>query len=181
MTMALVGHSAPGFSMPAVYPDGETRPVTLEQYRGQWLILFFYPHDFTFVCPTEIVALSEAQGQFQQRDAQIVGVSTDSPYVHKAWMQQNVAQGGIGRLTYPLASDWTHEVSRRYQVYVPEEGAAYRGLFIINPDAMVEYEVVHNLNVGRSVDEVLRVLDAIQSGGLCPVNWHAGEPLLTAH
>lgn len=178
VAMALVGHSAPDFEMPAVFPDLETGTVSLQQYRGQWLVLFFYPHDFTFVCPTEITALSEAHERFNQLDAKIVGVSTDSPHVHKAWMNTKVSDGGIGRLTYPLASDWTHQVSRRYQVYVSEEGAAYRGLFIVNPEGLVEYEVVHNLNVGRSVDEVVRVLQGIQSGGLCPVNWNAGDPLL---
>ncbi|NMP25091.1 peroxiredoxin [Sulfobacillus harzensis] len=179
--MALVGHVSPDFSMPAIFPDLKTGVVSLDQYRGQWLVLFFYPHDFTFVCPTEIVAISETYGAFQKLNTAVVGVSTDSTHVHKAWMQRDPNDGGIGRLAYPLASDGTHEVSRRYQVYVPQEGAAYRGLFIINPEGQVEYEVVHNLNVGRSVDEVLRVLQGLQSGGLCPVNWHAGDKLLEAY
>ncbi len=179
--MALVGQPAPDFSMPAVDADMETRTVTLEQYKGKWLVLFFYPHDFTFVCPTEIVALSESFKQFKALDAEIVGVSTDSTHVHKAWIERGLDEGGIGHLNYPLASDVTHEVSRQYQVYVDEEGAAYRGLFIINPEGQVEYEVVHNLNVGRSVEEVLRVLQGIQAGGLCPVNWHAGDALLEAY
>lgn len=176
--MALVGKPAPSFDMPAIMPGGETEQVRLEQFRGKWLVLFFYPHDFTFVCPTEITALSTAYDRFRNLDAEIVGVSTDSPHVHKAWMEQSPDKGGIGPIRYPLASDWTHDVSRRYMVYVPEEGAAYRGLFIINPDGIVEYEVVHNLNVGRSVDETLRVLQAIQAGGLCPVDWTPGKPLL---
>lgn len=177
--MALVGHEAPAFQMPAVLPSGETHTISLDDYQGKWLVLFFYPHDFTFVCPTEIVALSEAANQFKRLDTEIIGVSTDSPHVHKAWMAQDQTEGGIGHLAYPLASDWNHRVSRDYQVYFPEEGAAYRGLFIISPQGQVEYEVVHNLNVGRSVDEVLRVLEALQAGGLCPVNWRSGDATLT--
>ncbi len=176
--MALVGSPAPFFEMPAIMPSGETEKVRLDTYRGQWLVLFFYPHDFTFVCPTEITGLSKAYDQFRELDAEILGVSTDSPYVHKAWMAQSPDQGGIGRIRYALASDWTQDIARRYQVYVEGEGAAYRGLFIINPDGYVEYEVVHNLNVGRSVDETLRVLQAIQGGGLCPVDWTPGKPTL---
>ncbi len=178
--MALVGSPAPFFEMPAIMPNGETETVRLDTYRGQWLVLFFYPHDFTFVCPTEITGLSQAYDRFRELDAQILGVSTDSPYVHKAWMAQSPDQGGIGQIRYPLASDGTHEIARRYKVYVEGEGAAYRGLFIINPDGYVEYEVVHNLNVGRSVDETLRVLQGIQAGGLCPVDWTPGKPLLNS-
>jgi alkyl hydroperoxide reductase subunit AhpC len=127
------------------------------------------------------VALSEAYDAFKKRGAAVVGVSTDSPHVHRAWRNADVDQGGLGAIQYPLASDGTHEVSKAYQVYLPEEGAAFRGLFIIDPDGVVQYEVVHNLNVGRSVDEVLRVLDGLQAGGLCPVNWKAGDALLSAH
>ncbi|CAB1127687.1 biofilm-specific peroxidase; 2-cys peroxiredoxin [Candidatus Hydrogenisulfobacillus filiaventi] len=178
--MALVGTRAPDFRMPAVV-EGEIRDITLNGYRGRWLALFFYPHDFTFVCPTEITAMSRRLEDFERRGCSIVGVSTDSPYVHRAWIDAPVEAGGLGAVRYPLASDWTHEVSRAYQVYVPEEGAAYRGLFLIDPEGIVQYEVVHNLNVGRSVDEVLRVLQALQTGGLCPVDWTPGQPLLTPH
>ncbi len=178
--MALVGHIAPDFDMPAVKPDGQVGRVSLSQQRGRWLVLFFYPHDFTFVCPTEITAFSQAYDQFQALGADVVGVSTDSPYVHQAWLKQDPAAGGLGSLEFPLASDWTHRVAQTYGVYYAQEGAAYRGLFVINPDGQVEYEVVHNLNVGRSVEEVLRVLQALQAGGLCPVNWQPGAPLLTS-
>ncbi|MBX5468021.1 MAG: peroxiredoxin [Firmicutes bacterium] len=176
--MALVGQKAPEFEMPAILPSGEMGTVRCRDYRGRWLVFFFYPHDFTFVCPTEITAFSDAWRDFQAEGADIVGVSTDSPHVHRAWIKTDRAHGGLGPLRYPLASDWTHRVSRDYQVYYPDEGAAYRGLFLINPDGVVEYEVVHNLNVGRSVDEVLRVLKALKAGGLCPVNWHPGQALL---
>lgn len=177
--MALVGHLAPSFDMPAVQPNGQVEHVSLSHHHGRWLVLFFYPHDFTFVCPTEITAFSEAYDQFQTLNADVIGVSTDSPYVHQAWLKQDPSLGGLGSLRFSLASDWTHQVAQAYGVYYAEEGAAYRGLFVINPKGQVEYEVVHNLNVGRSVDEVLRVLQGLQAGGLCPVNWHPGEALLT--
>lgn len=176
--MALVGQVAPKFHMGAVDGQGHDMEVSLKDYQSKWLVLFFYPHDFTFVCPTEIIALSEAEDAFTTRGAKLLGVSTDSSHVHRAWRNADPDQGGLGAIRYPLASDVSHEVSKAYQVYVPEEGAAYRGLFIIDPDGVVQYEVVHNLNVGRSVDEVLRVLDGLQAGGLCPVNWKPGDQLL---
>ena len=176
--MALVGSPAPQFRMGAVDANGKDCEVSLQDYAGKWLVLFFYPHDFTFVCPTEIVALSEAYTEFRKRDAEILGVSTDSTHVHRAWRNASPDQSGLGSIRYPLAADGDHEVSKAYQVYLTAEGAAFRGLFIIDPQGLVQYEVVHNLNVGRSVDEVLRVLDAIQAGGLCPVNWKPGEALL---
>jgi peroxiredoxin (alkyl hydroperoxide reductase subunit C) len=178
--LALVGRLAPSFALPAVFPDGETRQVRLGDYAGRWLCLVFYPHDFTFVCPTEILALSEAAPQFAAQQADLLAVSTDSPHVHRAWMAAPRDSGGLGPIAYPLASDVGHDVSRAYGVYCAAEGAAYRGLFLVGPDGVVAYEVVHNLNVGRSSDEVLRVLSALRAGGLCPVNWRPGEALLAA-
>ena len=179
--MALVGQPAPQFNMAAVDHNGKDIEVSLQDYAGKWLVFFFYPHDFTFVCPTEIVALSEAYDQFTSRGADVLGVSTDSPHVHRAWRNADTDLGGLGAIRYPLASDGDHEVSKAYQVYFPDEGAAYRGLFIIDPEGVVQYEVVHNLNVGRSVDEVIRVLEGLKAGGLCPVNWKPGESLLSAN
>ncbi len=176
--MALVGKAAPQFNMPAVDHAGADMEVSLQDYRGKWLVFYFYPHDFTFVCPTEIIALSEAYDDFKKQGAEILGVSTDSCHVHRAWRNADPDQGGLGAIRYPLASDGGHEVSQAYQVYLPSEGAAYRGLFIVDPDGVVQYEVVHNLNVGRSVEEIMRVLEALQAGGLCPVNWKPGERLL---
>lgn len=170
-----VGRRAPNFSLEA----SGGQHVSLEQYRGRWLVLFFYPRDFTFVCPTEILGFSHRMDAFDVRKADILGISTDSVYVHEAWMRTSPAEGGIGELGFPLAGDVTHEVSRSYGVYDERQGLALRGLFIIDPEGTVQYQVVHNLSVGRSVDEVLRVLDALQSGGLCPLNWQCGEPLLT--
>jgi peroxiredoxin (alkyl hydroperoxide reductase subunit C) len=177
--MSLVGNPAPAFTMPAVDGRGHDLTVNLADYGGRWLILFFYPHDFTFVCPTEITALSVHYDEFHRLDADILGVSTDSPHVHRAWLKTPVDAGGLGPLRYPLASDWTHQVSRAYGIYFPDEGAAFRGLFIIDPSGVVQYEVVHNMNVGRSIAEVQRVLQALQAGGLCPVDWEPGEALLT--
>lgn len=176
--MALTGSFAPYFSLPAVDGEGYDRTVSLGDYRGRWLVLFFYPHDFTFVCPTEILALSAAKPRFDALEAEILGVSTDSPHVHRAWMKAPKEEGGLGPVRFPLAADWTHTMAKAYQVYHPGEGAAYRGLFIIDPEGIVQYEVVHNLNVGRSVEEVLRVLAALQTGGLCPVDWRAGDALI---
>ncbi|MHB9134155.1 MAG: peroxiredoxin [Armatimonadota bacterium] len=172
----LVGRSAPAFCLEA---SGGQR-LTLEQYRGKWLVLFFYPRDFTFVCPTEIAGFSLRLREFDALNAEVLGISTDSAYVHDAWMRAPIEEGGLGPIDFPLGADVTHEVSKAYGVYVEEEGLALRGLFVIDPDGVVQYAVVHNLNVGRNIDEVLRVLQGLQSGGLCPLNWRPGEALLAA-
>jgi peroxiredoxin 2/4 len=178
MTGRIVGKLAPEFEMEAVTPNGQFDTVRLADYRGTWLVLFFYPLDFTFICPTEIVALSASYEDFKSVGAEVLGVSTDSKYSHRAWINMPRHEGGLGPLNYPLASDQLHKVSRDYGVYLEDEGKALRGLFIIDPGGVVRYQVVHELNVGRSVDEVLRVLQALQNGGLCPVNWRAGQQTL---
>ena len=174
-----VGEPAPYFEMLST-KNLETldEVVTLDDYKGKWLILFFYPYDFSFVCPTEILALSNHYEEFQVLGADILGVSTDSVYAHRAWLQTPQQENGIQGTQYPLASDNTHAVAEAYGVLVEEEGAALRGLFIIDPEGILQYAVVHNMNVGRSVDETLRVLEALQAGGLCGVNWSPGEDLL---
>lgn len=175
----LVGKPAPDFSMEAVTGDGkEFIRVSLSDYRGKWLVLFFYPLDFTFVCPTEITALSDSADIFRNLDTEILGVSTDSVYSHKAWINTPREQNGLGPLNFPLAADLTHKVARDYGVLIEEEGIALRGLFIINPEGVIKYQVVNDNNVGRSVDETLRVLQALQSGGLCAANWQPGDPNL---
>lgn len=172
MTERLVGKPAPDFTMATATGDGqEFGKVSLSDYKGKWLVLFFYPLDFTFVCPTEITALSEAAGQFNAINAEILGVSTDSIHSHRAWINTPVDQNGLGKLNFPLASDITKQVARDYGVLIEEEGIALRGLFIINPEGELVYQVVHHNNVGRSVEETYRVLEALQSGGLCPVGW----------
>jgi len=172
----LVGTEAPEFTMDAVLGSGEDfTSVSLADYSGKWLVLFFYPLDFTFVCPTEITAMSNRLDEFKKLHAEVLGVSIDSKYSHKAWIQLSPENGGLGRIRYTLASDITKDVSRRYGVLIEEEGIALRGLFIIDPEGKIRYSVVHDLNIGRSVDETLRVLQALQSGGLCPIDWHPGD------
>jgi peroxiredoxin 2/4 len=170
----LVRKNAPCFEMKAVTGDGENfTKVSLEDYKGKWLVMFFYPLDFTFVCPTEITAYSKRIAEFKKEGAEVLGASTDSEYSHQAWIQ-----GSLGKLNFPLASDFTKKVSRDYGILVEEDGLALRGLFIIDPQGVVRYSVVHDLNVGRSVDETLRVLQALKSGGLCPIDWVPGEATL---
>ncbi|MBX6353781.1 MAG: peroxiredoxin [Thermoflavifilum sp.] len=177
--MPLVGQPAPDFDMPST-KNLKTldERVRLSDYRGKWLVLFFYPNDFTFVCPTEIKAINERIQEFRDLDAEVIGVSTDSVYSHKAWIETPEDKKGLGGLDYPLAADFTKEVSRKYDVLVEEEGVALRGLFIIDPEGIIRYQVVHDLNIGRSVDETLRVLEALQAGGLCPANWRPGDKLI---
>ncbi|TDT46042.1 peroxiredoxin [Fonticella tunisiensis] len=170
----IVGRKAPHFEMKAVSGDGEKFiTVNLEDYKGKWLVMFFYPLDFTFVCPTEITGYSKRYEEFKKMGAELLAVSTDSEHSHKAWIK-----GDLGRLNFPLASDFTKTVARNYGVLVEEDGVALRGLFIIDPEGVVKYSVVHDLNVGRSIDETLRVLAALKNGGLCPIDWQPGDPTL---
>lgn len=166
----LVGNKAPNFSMTAVKGDGsDFVKVSLDDYKGKWLVLFFYPLDFTFVCPTEITGFNSSIEEFRKEGAEVLGVSTDSEHSHKAWIESS-----LGKISYPLASDYTKSVANDYGVLL-EEGFALRGLFIIDPEGLVQYAVLHNTNVGRSTEEVLRVLKACKSGGLCPINWKEGD------
>ncbi|MDN9010576.1 peroxiredoxin [Brevibacillus laterosporus] len=176
MAQRIIGLQAPDFSMETVSGDGkEFGRVSLSDYKGKWLVLFFYPLDFTFVCPTEIIALSDAYEDFKDLDAEVLGVSVDSVHSHKAWINTPRDQNGLGGLNYPLASDFNKTVARSFGVLDEESGAAYRGLFIIDPEGVVKYQVVTDMNVGRSNDETLRVLQALQSGGLCAANWRPGQ------
>ncbi len=176
---AKVGQPAPYFEMLSMKNlDTLDEVVTLDEYKGKWLILFFYPYDFSFVCPTEILALSSRYEEFQALNTEILGVSTDSVYSHRAWLQTPEDENGIQGTKYPLASDNTHAVSEAYGVLVEEEGAALRGLFIIDPEGILQYAVTHNMNIGRSVDETMRVLEALQAGGLCGADWEPGEDTL---
>lgn len=179
MTARLVGLPAPDFVMEST-KNLETlkEQVKLVEYEGKWLVLFFYPLDFTFVCPTEITALSDRAEEFFDRDCEILGVSTDSVYSHRAWIHTSREDNGLGDIKYPLAADTNHKVSRAYGVLKEDEGISLRGLFIIDPEGIVRYQVVTDDNVGRSVDETLRVLDALQTGGLCPANWKPGQKTL---
>jgi peroxiredoxin (alkyl hydroperoxide reductase subunit C) len=175
----LIGKEAPDFKMEAIDGKGELFVnVSLNDYKGKWLVLFFYPLDFTFVCPTEITGISKRIEEFKKLGAEVLGVSIDSKFSHKAWIETNIEKGGLGRINYPLASDITKEVAKSYGVLIEEEGIALRGLFIIDPKGKVRHGVVQDLNVGRSVNETLRVLQALQSGGLCPIDWEPGESTL---
>lgn len=182
MSIARVGKPAPHFAMDIVQGDGSSfGRVQLSDYHGKWLVFFFYPLDFTFVCPTEIKGLSEATETLQALNCEVLGVSTDSVHSHRAWIHTPIDHNGLGPLQFPLASDIHKTVSRDYGVLIEEEGIAQRGLFIISPEGELKYSVVTHLDVGRSVDETIRVLQALQSGGLCPVNWKPGSKHLVAN
>jgi peroxiredoxin (alkyl hydroperoxide reductase subunit C) len=178
-TIAKVGEPAPDFTM-ASTKNLETlaETVSLADYKGKWLILLFYPLDFTFVCPTELTAFSDNLEKFEEVGAEIIGISTDSVHSHRAWLKTPREQNGVAELRYPLASDITGEVARKYGVLIEKEGIALRGLFIIDPEGILQYSVIHSLNVGRSVDETVRVLNALQTGGLCAAEWQPGEETL---
>lgn len=184
-TFARVGGPAPDFTAPAAFP-GEAmqdalQTISLADYAGRWLVFFWYPRDFTVVCPTEITALSDRMDEFTDLDAAVLGASTDSVYCHRAWLRTPRAENGIEGVRFPLLADDLGRIAQSYGVLSEDEGAAARGLFIIDPDGIIQYSVTHNLNVGRSVDETLRVLEAIQSGGQCGSDWKPGQPPLRAH
>jgi alkyl hydroperoxide reductase subunit AhpC len=172
--MSLVAKPAPKFSVDAVVGT-EFKTVSLDQYKGKWVVLFFYPLDFTFVCPTEITAFSDAHAKFREAGAEILGVSIDSKFSHLAWVNTPRKKGGLDKLNFPLLSDLNKTMAQDYGVLLEGAGIALRGLFIINPEGNVSYEVVHDLGIGRNVDETLRVLKAIQktreTGEVCPANW----------
>lgn len=170
----LVGKVAPEFKMQAVTGDGKNfKEIKLEDYKGKWLVMFFYPLDFTFVCPTEITGFSKKFNDFEKEGAELLAVSCDSQYSHQAWIKN-----GLGEIRFPIASDITKSTAKNYGILIEEEGISLRGLFIIDPEGVIRYSVVHDLNVGRSVDETLRVLKALKTGGLCPIDWDEGEDLL---
>lgn len=166
-----VGQNAPEFTLQSVIGD-KFHDVGLDEYKGKWVVLFFYPLDFTFICPTEITEFSKRDGEFKAFNAQVLGVSIDSVYSHKAWLKE------LGNLNYPLLSDITKDISRKYGVLLEDKGIALRGTFIIDPEGKLRYQLVHDLGIGRSVEEILRVLGALQTGELCPVEWKPGKKTL---
>lgn len=176
MGSRLVGLPAPKFELESTKNmDTLNEKVTLADYEGQWLVLFFYPMDFTFICPTEITALSDRYDEFLDLNCDIIGVSTDSKYTHRAWLHTPREDNGLGMINFPLGADTNHKVSRDYGVLVEEEGVALRGLFIIDPEGIIRYQMISDDNVGRSVDETLRVLEALQTGGMCAADWKPGQ------
>jgi alkyl hydroperoxide reductase subunit AhpC/tRNA A-37 threonylcarbamoyl transferase component Bud32 len=179
MKCVRVGEPAPEFELACVSTQ-QLDPwlVRLSDFAGRWLLLIFYPRDFTFVCPTELSAFSARWSDFEQRDCQVLGISADSVVLHQEWLILSPHDGGLGPLRFPLASDANGEVARSFGVWVERKQLATRGLFVIDPQGVLQYSVIHNLNVGRSPDEVLRVLDALRTGGMCPASWTAGDGTL---
>ena len=174
-----VGQQAPNFTATAVY-DQEFKIVKLSDYRDRYVVLFFYPLDFTFVCPTEIIAFSDRYEEFKAINTEILGVSVDSEFSHLAWIQTDRKQGGIGDIAYPLVSDIKKEISTAYNVLDPDAGVALRGLFIIDKEGIIQHATINNLSFGRSVDETLRTLKAIQyvqshPDEVCPAGWEEGD------
>jgi peroxiredoxin 2/4 len=174
-----VGQTAPDFLATAVV-DQEFKTIKLSDYRGKYVVLFFYPLDFTFVCPTEIIAFSDRYNQFKDLNTEVLGVSVDSEFSHLAWIQTDRKEGGIGDIDYPLVSDIKKEISSAYNVLDPDAGVALRGLFIIDKEGTIQHATINNLGFGRSVDETLRVLQAIQyiqshPDEVCPAGWQPGE------
>uniref|UniRef100_A0A182W5M8 thioredoxin-dependent peroxiredoxin n=1 Tax=Anopheles minimus TaxID=112268 RepID=A0A182W5M8_9DIPT len=173
LSVAQVQHPAPAFKGTAVV-DSDFREIKLEDYKGKYLVLFFYPLDFTFVCPTEIIAFSDRIKEFKELNTEVVGVSVDSHFSHLAWINTPRKAGGLGKLEYPLLADLTKQISADYGVLL-KDGISLRGLFIIDPNGVVRQITINDLPVGRSVDETLRLIKAFQfvekHGEVCPANW----------
>ena len=170
--VAKIGEKVEHFTAEA-YQQGKFTKVHSSEYKGKWIVLFFYPLDFTFICPTEIKGFGAREEDFKKLNAVVLGASTDSVHSHKAWFERD-----LSGVKFPIIADTTHAVSRLFGVLKEDEGVAYRGTFIIDPEGILRYSVISDLNVGRSVDETLRVLTALQSGELCPVEWKPGEKTL---
>ena len=170
-----VGKPAPDFKAQALMPDGSFKDVKLADNKGKWVVLFFYPLDFTFVCPTEIQGFDAHYDAFKKLGAEVLTASTDSVYSHKAWTEH-----GLGKVKFPMLGDTSHEVSRSFGVLVEEKGVTLRGTFIIDPQAVVRSAAVNDLSVGRSVDETLRTLQAFQTGELTQCGWMPGQKTLSS-
>jgi len=175
----LVGKEAPDFTAEAVQGSQMIDKFSLSDHKGKYIVLFFYPLDFTFVCPTELLAFNEKLDAFKERGVEVIAVSVDSKYSHFAWLNTPVAKGGIQGVNYPVVSDLNKSISSDYDVLVEGVGVAYRGLFLIDKDFIVRHQVVNELSLGRSVEETLRMVDALiftdLHGEVCPANWHKGD------
>ena len=168
-----VGQKAPDFAAKALMSDGSFKDVKLSDYKGKWTVLFFYPLDFTFVCPTEIKNFDKHYGEFKKLNAEVLGASTDSEFSHKAWTEKE-----LGKIQFPILADTSHKVSRSFNVLLEDRGIALRGTFIIDPNGLLKSAVVNDLPVGRSVEETLRTLQALQTGKLTGCEWKPGEKTL---
>ena len=183
--MTLIGKKAPDFTAKAVIKGSEiVNEFKLSDHQGKYVVLFFYPLDFTFVCPTELHAFQEKLSEFEKRNAQVIAVSADSHFSHLAWLNTPKSQGGIQGVEYPVVADFNKTIARDYDVLLEGAGVALRGLFLIDQAGVVHHATLNNLPLGRNVDEALRVLDALQytekHGEVCPANWHQGEKSMKA-
>lgn len=177
----LVGRQAPDFTAPAVLADGSIKDdFKLSSLRGKYVVLFFWPLDFTFVCPSEIIAHDNRYDRFKELGVEVVGVSIDSKHTHYAWRNTPVDKGGIGPVKFPIVADVKHEICNAYGIEHPEEGVALRATFLIDKNGVVQHEVVNNLPLGRNVDEAIRMVEALQfheqHGEVCPAGWQKGKP-----
>ncbi len=179
----LVGKAAPDFTATAVYGNNEIKEFKLSSLRGTYVVLFFYPLDFTFVCPSELIALDHRLEEFKKRGVEVVGCSIDSQFTHLAWKNTSVNAGGIGKVGYPLVADINHAICQAYDVEAAG-GVAFRGSFLIDKAGVVQHQVVNNLPLGRNIDEMLRMVDALQfteeHGEVCPAGWQKGKKGMTA-
>lgn len=180
---SMVTRDAPDFAAQAVMGDNAFEELKLSSYRGKYVILFFYPLDFTFVCPSEIIAFNDRLDEFHAKDTEIIGVSVDSHYTHLAWKKTPREEGGIGDIRYPLVADLNKNISRDYGVLI-DESVALRGLFLIDRDGVIRHALVNDLGLGRSVDEAMRMLTALrfteEHGEVCPANWTEGDDAMVA-
>jgi len=183
MSSLLIGKSAPHFKAKAVIGGKIIEEFSLSDFLGKYVVFFFYPLDFTFVCPTELHAFQEKLSEFQRRGAQVIGCSVDSWYTHAAWMAQPKREGGIQGVEYPIVSDLSKSIAKSFHVLKEDDGIAYRGQFLIDKEGIIRHQLVNDLPLGRSVDEVVRLLDALifteKHGEVCPANWQTGERSMT--
>ncbi len=183
----LVGREAPDFTAPAVLACGTIVDSfnLKEQIKGKNAVIFFYPLDFTFVCPSELIAFSKRVKEFESRNTQVIGVSIDSHFTHNAWRNTPVNKGGIGAVGYPLVADMTHSICKSYDVETPDGAVAYRGSFLIDTNGVVRHQVVNDLPLGRNVDEMIRMVDALlfheEHGEVCPAGWNKGDAGMQAN
>ena len=189
MSNLFIGKPAPNFSVDALLPDGEFGTVSLDDYKGKWKVLFFYPLDFTFVCPTEIRQYSDRVAEFEKLGAQVIAASVDSKFSHLAWTKQDRKTGGLGEMKIPIISDLTKEISRDYGVLIEDpkdgdNGVSFRGIFIIDPKQNLRQITVNDLPVGRNVEETMRLVQAFQyheeKGDVVPCNWKPGKATMRA-
>jgi peroxiredoxin (alkyl hydroperoxide reductase subunit C) len=180
--MSLVGNKAPDFKAKAVMKDKVIEDFSLSDYHGKYVLFFFYPLDFTFVCPTELHAFQDKLKEFEKRNVQVIGCSIDSWFSHLAWLKCPKSEGGIRGVSYPIVSDIHKSIARNFGVLKEEDGIAYRGLFLLDREGIIRHQLVNDLPLGRSVDEALRTIDALifheKNGEVCPANWTAGAKAL---